>query len=272
MPNALIDSIGVLAVVAMLSLAGCGRSEPEPSGNVRIAAAASVQFALDAVIEEFRKAHPTIEVAVTYGASGNFLAQLRQRAPFDLFLSADTGYPQDLIESGDADAATFLVYARGRLAIWGRADWLREQRMALDELGLAALVDPRVERIAVANSQHAPYGEAAMAAIRHAGILDQVRPKLVHGENIAQAAHFVQSGAAELGVIALSLAMAPAMAQTGQFWPVPSDHHDPLEQGAVILRRAADRDAAEAFLRFVQEPATRAIMERYGFVVPESAP
>jgi molybdate transport system substrate-binding protein len=157
-------------------------------------------------------------------------------------------------------------YATGRIVVWAS----KRSSVPVETLGMDALSDASVRKIAVANPKHAPYGKAAVAAMQHFRVYDRVKEKLVFGENIAQAAQFVESGAADLGIVALSLALAPSMQAAGTYWEVPLSAHPPLEQGAIILKGARNPDAAKALLAFLQGPAGRVIMQRYGFTLPPS--
>jgi molybdate transport system substrate-binding protein len=208
---------------------------------------------------EFEKKHiATIEVS--YGSSGNFFTQIQNGAPFDLFFSADSDYVKKLDTSGLSEPGTSGVYAIGRLVAWTRPDAAVDIRRD----GWKALLDSRVEKIAIANPAHAPYGKAAEAALRSAGIYDQVKSKLVFGENISQTAHFVQSGNAQVGLVALSLAISPAM-KDGYRWEIPMDAYPPIEQSAVVLHSSRNLTAARAFLDFVRGEQGREILRKYGF-------
>ena len=241
-------------------LALIGRAEP---AHLAIAAAADLQFALVELKGAFAKTHPGIEVAVTFGSSGNFYAQLLNKAPFDLFLSADLSYPKKLVEAGLADGTTEFRYSRGHLVLWV----LKDSPIPVEQLGMKALLHPAARKVAIANPRFAPYGRAAEAALTTFGLLEAVTPRLVFGENIAQTAQFVQTGAADIGILALSLAKAPVMASSGRFWEVPQDAHPPLDQGGVILNHARDRAAALAFRAFMRSPEGVEILRRYGFLV-----
>jgi len=229
-----------------------------PAQVVRVAAASDLQFAM----AELSAKSPGNHVSVTYGSSGNFYAQILNGAPFDLFFSADVRYPEKLVEAGLAEPASLYIYGRGRLVIWAPAG----AHLALNAKGFAALEDPRVQKIAIAHPEHAPYGRAAVEALKKAGIYEEVRNKLVYGENIAQAAQFVQSRNAQAGILALSLAIAEPM-QNGERWLVPAELHAPLEQAVVLLRGAANRQGAEAFLNFVKSEAGRTVLQRCGFTL-----
>jgi len=250
------------ALGALLALALGATAAAAPPRSLAIAAAADLQFALADVKAAFARANPGIEVAITYGASGNFYTQLMNKAPFDLFLSADLGFPQKLVEAGVADGATTFQYSRGHLVLWAPKD----SPIPVEQLGLKALLHPAARKVAIANPRHAPYGRAAEAALVKLGLLEAVKPRLVLGENIGQTAQFVQSGAADIGILALSLAKAPALA-SGRMWEVPQDAHPPLDQGGVVLNHARDRAAALAFRDFMRSPEGVAILRRYGFMV-----
>jgi len=196
--------------------------------EIRIAAAADLKFAMDELSEKFEK-QTGMKVSVTYGSSGNFFSQLQNGAPFDLFFSADMEYPKKLESAGLAEPQTLYEYAIGRIVIWTPTD----AKVDVTKEGWKSLLDVSVAKIAIANPEHAPYGRAAVAALQKAGIYESVKAKLVYGENISQAAQFVQSGNAQAGIVAKSLAVSPAM-RDGKRWEIPADMHPALEQGAVI--------------------------------------
>ncbi|HEX4845423.1 MAG TPA: molybdate ABC transporter substrate-binding protein [Geothrix sp.] len=231
-----------------------------------IAAAADLQFALPDLKAAFEKRHPGTSVTITYGSSGNFCTQLLNRAPFDLFLSADLAYPAKLVAAGAAEGASVFRYGRGRLALWVPKD----SPIPVEQLGMRALLHPAARRVAIANPRHAPYGRAAEAALAKAGLLEAVRPRLVFGENAGQAAQFVQTGAADIGLLALALAKAPALAASGRHWEVPQDAHPPLEQAGVVLNHAGNRAAALAFRDLMRSPEGMEILRRHGFLVDAS--
>jgi molybdate transport system substrate-binding protein len=236
-----------------------GKREPPGLPVLRVSAAADLQFAMPELVTEFERKNIAV-LQVSYGSSGNFFTQIQNGAPFDLFFSADSEYVKKLDATGLSEPGTSGVYAIGRLVVWTRADALVDVRRD----GWKALLDARVEKIAVANPAHAPYGKAAEAALRSAGIYDQVKSKLVFGENISQTAQFVQSGNAQLGLVALSLAVSPAM-KGGHHWEVPGDAYPPIEQSAVVLRSSRNPAAARAFLDFVRSEPGREILRKYGF-------
>jgi molybdate transport system substrate-binding protein len=242
--------------------AGEDVKESAPS-ELAIAAAADLRFALDDLVKEFEAKHPATKVNVTYGSSGNFFAQFQSGAPFDLFFSADIAYPQKLAEKGLGADDVFL-YAIGRIVVWVPED----SPVAVEKLGINALLEPSVRKIAVANPEHAPYGRAAVAAMKALNVYDRVASRLVYGENIAQTAQFVQSGAAEVGILALSLAVAPQMRDAGRFWQVPLDAYPRMEQGGIILKSSRNLEAARAFRDFVLGEHGREVLGHYGFYLP----
>jgi molybdate transport system substrate-binding protein len=233
--------------------------------EIRVAAAADLKFAMEDVAAQFEKQTGT-KVDVTYGSSGNFFSQLQNGAPFDLFFSADIDYARKLESAGLAEPGTLHKYAVGRIAIWTPAG----TKVDVTRDGWKALLDASVQKIAIANPEHAPYGRAAVAALQKAGIYEQVKAKLVYGENISQAAQFVQSGNAQAGIVAMSLAVSPGMKE-GQRWEIPADMHPSIEQAAVVLKSSKNKNGARAFLEFVKSEAGRATLSKYGFTFPGAA-
>ena len=230
--------------------------------TLRIAAASDLQFVLPDLAAQYEK-QSGVKLAATYGSSGNFVAQIQNGAPFDLFLSADDAYPRTLVNAGFADAESLVIYAQGYLVIWLPPD----SPLDLTARGFRTLLDPRIKRIAIANPEHAPYGRAAVVAMREAGLYEQLKSKLVLGENISQAAQFVQSGSAQAGLIARSLALSPAM-KSGKRYELSGWHFPPLWQAAVVLKSSTNKDVTKAFLEFLKTPEARAIFERYGYSAP----
>jgi molybdate transport system substrate-binding protein len=232
--------------------------------EIRVAAAADLKFAMSELTEKFEKQTRT-KVDVTYGSSGNFFSQIQNGAPFDLFFSADIEYPRKLEAVGLAESGTLYEYAVGRIVIWMPP----EAKVDLSKLRWNALLDASVQKIAIANPEHAPYGRAAVAAMQKAGIYEQLKVKLVYGENISQTAQFVQSGNAQAGIVAMSLAVSPGM-RDGKRWEIPAEMHPAIEQGAIVLKNAKNKAAGQAFLEFVKSKAGREILEKYGFAFPAS--
>ena len=183
--------------------------------EITIAAASDLNFAFKELISEYETASGN-QVKLTLGSSGTFFAQIQNGAPFDIYFSADIAYPQKLEEADLTVPGSLYRYAIGRTVLWTR----RESPLDVTQ-GFAALRQPSVKNIAIANPKHAPYGRAAVAAMEHFKVYDTVKDRLVLGENVSQAAQFVESGAADIGIIALSLALAPAMSTKGTYWEIP---------------------------------------------------
>jgi molybdate transport system substrate-binding protein len=250
----------LVTLLALLTLAFCVRAQT----TLRVAAAADLQFAMNDLAGQYEKQTGT-KIVVTYGSSGNFHAQIANGAPFDLFFSADAMYAEQLAKAAVADARSLTVYAQGHLVLWAPAG----SNWHLRERGFAALKDAHVQKIAIANPEHAPYGRAAVAALQQAGLYDELKPKLVMGENISQTAQFAQSGSAQIGIIALSLTFAPSM-NGGELWEIPAKYYPPILQDAVVINSSQNKAAAQAFLNFVKSGQGRNILAKYGFTAPES--
>jgi molybdate transport system substrate-binding protein len=240
-------------VVAMLApLSAFGQ-------DVTVAAASDLQVALPELAARFERASG-FRVRSIFGSSGNISAQIQNGAPYDVFLSADIEYPRHLVELKLAARDAVTAYARGRLVLWTRND----SKVDLKQ-GLKGLVAEAAKRIAIANPEHAPYGRAAVAALRHEGVYDRVRGRLVLGENISQTAQFAQSGNADVGIIALSLALGPSLRAIGRYVEIPATLHPPIEQGAVWLMAAKNPAAARQFVQFLQQPASIEYLKTMGF-------
>jgi molybdate transport system substrate-binding protein len=233
------------------------------AGDVTIAAASDLNFAFKEIVAEFEKTTGH-RVKLSLGSSGNFFAQIQNGAPYDLYFSADIRYPQKLIEAGQAVEDSLARYAIGRIVLWVP----KSSPLQVEQRGMESLLDPAVKKVSIANPKHAPYGRAAVSAMEYYTVYEAVKDRLVLGENISQAAQFVESGAADAGIIALSLALAPPMKAAGRYWKIPADAHPPIEQGAVMLTGGKNKESAKAFLLFIQGAEGQAIMTRYGFVVP----
>ncbi len=227
---------------------------------ITLAAASDLKFAMDDILTSFRQAHPANQVSVVYGSSGKLQTQIQQGAPFDLYFSADIAFAQTLVRSGFA-ASQAKPYARGRLVLWSKG-------LDATQMTLTSLADARITRVAIANPQHAPYGRRAQEALRSTGLWETVAPKLVYGDNIAHTAQFVQTGNAQVGIIALSLALSPELSAQGGYWLIPSQLHQPLEQGFIITRRAASNQLARRLADYMDSPWAHAVMNRYGFEFP----
>jgi molybdate transport system substrate-binding protein len=235
---------------------------PATAGQVSITAASDLQYAMKEIAAAFEAGHPGDRVKMVFGSSGKAFAQIENGAPYDLFFSADIEYPQRLRRSGAAISEP-TPYAVGRIVLW------TTKKSGIDvSRGIEALHDPRVRKVAIANPLHAPYGRIGKQVLEHYGLYDRTKGKLVLGENIQQAAQFVQSGAADLGFVAYSLALAPVLAREGSYFLIPAGAHKEIVQGSVLLRPAAGNATAAAFNAFVATPAARAIFRKYGFTLP----
>jgi molybdate transport system substrate-binding protein len=232
--------------------------------EITVAAAADLQSAMQEIAADFQS-KTGIAVHVTYGSSGNFFQQIENGAPFDLFFSANIDYPKKLESDGLTQAGSLYQYARGKLVAWAPND----SKINLNA-GLTSLLDPRIKKIAIANPRHAPYGQAAVAALQKEGLYDKLKEKLVLGENISQTASFVIAGSADVGMIALSLALSPAMKDKGHYVEIPANDYSPIEQAGVILSSSKNQQAANKLLSYMKSPDARRVLVSYGFDVQPS--
>lgn len=249
-------AVRVLIFVCLLVMGQTAHAEEK----ITIAAAADLKFALDEIVVLFKSTHPAAQIETIYGSSGKFSTQIRQGAPYDLYFSADITYPRALKTEGFSTSEV-QPYAVGRIVLWSPS-------RDAGKMTLADLADSSIRKIAIANPQHAPYGKRAEEALKAAGIWEKIKSKLVYGENVAQAMQFVQSGNAQVGIIALSLALSPELAKQGSYALIPDKLHEPLEQGFIITKRAAANPLAREFARFMAGKEARTIMTRYGFALP----
>jgi len=226
--------------------------------QLSIAAASDLMYCLDALHAAFSKQHPGIELKTSTGSSGNFFAQIQNGAPFDVFLSADMSYPEELIKAGLADEKSLTVYALGRIVVWTAGDKVDVTA------GIQALNGATVTKVAIANPGHAPYGRAAKAALQHAKLWDHLEPKIVYGENIAQTAQFIETGNAEAGIVALALVRSPKLAKVGHWVEIPLENYPRLEQAAVVTKTGLSNPASALYLTFLRAPAAREIFDRFG--------
>jgi molybdate transport system substrate-binding protein len=255
-----VQRVFAAAVVAALVALGVPLIAAQSAG-IRVAAASDLQMVMPAIADRFQQSTGRA-VGVSYGSSGNFFMQIQNGAPFDVFLSADIDYPRRLEKAGFAEPGTIVTYGFGRIVVWCRRGGPVDAQR-----GLEVLADVRVRRIAIANPEHAPYGRAAVAALRHEGLYDRVQSKLVMGENISQAAQFVDSGNADAGIIALSLALSPALKTDGTYYEIPQSFYPPIEQGAVVIKASANKAAAQQFLQFLRVPDSSRLLQSFGFAV-----
>jgi molybdate transport system substrate-binding protein len=229
--------------------------------EITVAAAADLQSAMQEVAARFQK-DTGKDIKLIYGSSGNFFQQIQNGAPFDMFFSANLDYPRKLEAAKLTEPGSFYQYARGKIVIWVP----NESKLDLTP-GIQALLSPSIKKIAVANPQHAPYGQAAVTAMQKEHVYDQLKDKLVLGENISQAASFVVSGSADVGVVAMSLALSPNMKDKGRYVLIPVDEYPPIEQACVILSSSKNKPDANQFLSFIKTAAIRDVFRAYGFEV-----
>jgi molybdate transport system substrate-binding protein len=260
----------VLAACMVLSAASAWAQEKEhekennkKNAELVVAAAADLSSALKEVGDRYEKKTGTT-VKLSFAASGALTQQIQNGAPFDLFFSADMDYPRQLIAAGDADSASLYQYAVGKLVLWVPAD----SPLDVEHQGMNILLDPSVKKIAIANPQHAPYGRAAVAALKYAGMYDHIADRLVLGENISQAAQFVESGNAQAGFVALAHAASSAMRGKGKYWEVPAEDYPALAQGVVLLSHSQHKKEAADFLEYFKSKEVGELLKTYGFTLP----
>jgi molybdate transport system substrate-binding protein len=255
---ALISKTFFAAIFACVLAAPLGAQTP-----LRVAAAADLEPVLPPILAQFEK-NTGIHAEATYQASAMLTTEIENGAPFDLFLSADLSYPKHLIDDGLADAAgsadstTPITYARGTLVLWARKE------SALPPPSLDLLRSPALKRFAIANPDRAPYGRAAVAALRSLNLYDTLKPRLVTAENIAQAAQFVDSANADAGLISLTSALTPRLTADGSYFIIPRNLYPPIEQGAVIVSNTKQRAVVHKFLDFLLSPAVQAQLDKDG--------
>lgn len=255
-------SVGAATLLLLL----CHSSAPPcraADREINVAAAADLSVALQEVAANYEK-QSGVKVKLSFAASGALTQQIQNGAPFDLFFSADMDYPRQLISAGLAESESLYRYAVGRLVLWVPKD----SPLDVEHKGIEVLLEPSVKKIAIANPQHAPYGRAASATLQHYGLSEKLRDKLVVGENIAQAAQFVESGNAQAGFVALAHASAPSMEGKGKYWIVPGDAYPPLDQGVVLISASPHKQDADAFLEYVRSADFAAVLKRFGFSLP----
>ncbi|MGD9543189.1 MAG: molybdate ABC transporter substrate-binding protein [Methylocystis sp.] len=246
-----------LAVLTLSPLRAATASE------LTVAAASDLKFALPEIVTGFQAAHKGDKIEVVYGSSGKLQTQIREGAPFDIFFSADIAYAQALRKDGFA-ATDPMPYAVGRLVLWSATRDASKMR-------LEDLADPKIGKIAIANPAHAPYGRCAEEVLRHAGLWDKVKDKLVFGENIAQATQYAETGAADVAMTALSIAVSKEASAKGGYALIPASLHSRLEQAYVVTRHGADKPLARAFLDYLKTKGSQAILVKFGFSPPGQA-
>ena len=248
---------GTLALVAcFLSALPCCRAQAA-GREIHVVAAADLQSALPAIADAYE--HATgIKLIVNYGSSATLATQILNGDPADLFLAADESFPQKVVAAGLADSDVPIPYARGTLVLWAR------KQSPLQPLTQQTLAEGKFASLAIANPEHAPYGRAAVAALSSMKLYDQLKPKIVQAENIAQTAQFVESGNAQLGLISLTSAWTPHMQEIGTFVRVPAETYPPIRQCAVVMKSAQHRADAHAFLDWLRSPAVQQSLPKYG--------
>ena len=255
---------GLAVIGVLLAALQPVRAQSAQTRRIAVAAASDLQAVFPELVSRFE--HDSgVKVTVSFGSSGNFFAQIQNGAPFDVFFSADVDYPRRLVASGHAEANSLHQYATGRIVLWTRKDTGIDVRR-----GLEVLRDARVRRIAIANPRHAPYGRAAVGALRHEALYEAVQGKLVMGENISQTAQLVDSGNADAGIIAMSLALGPALGERGTYFEIPPTDHPPIEQAAVVLTVSRNKEAARELLAYLTRPAIDQLLQRFGFTAPRA--
>jgi molybdate transport system substrate-binding protein len=254
----------LIAAFLLCSFSCPSFAQTKDASELIVAAAADLSSALKDVANGFEK-KSGVKVELSFGASGALTQQIHNGAPFDIFFSADMDFPRQLIAAGEADGPTLYQYAVGKLVLWVPTD----SALDVEHKGMDILLDPSVKKVAIANPQNAPYGRAAVAALKHASLYDKVTDRLVIGENISQAAQFAESGNAQAGFVALAHAIAPSMQGKGKFWVVPSDYYPPLAQGVVVISRSPHKKEAQEFLEYIKTKEAAEILRKFGFSLPQ---
>ncbi len=253
----------VVLALAVSTTPGAALAADAPQRKIVVAAAASLRLPMQDLIAVFERRTPGVKVEATFGSTGALQAQVRQGAPYDVFLGADRDAATRLHEAGLGRGDPF-PYAIGRLVLWVSA----HSRVDPNALGVAAVTKPGIKKIAIANPAVAPYGVAAEQALRAAGFLDAVRPKLVLGESVLQVVQFAQTGNAEAAFVPWPFVTIPPLASMGRFIPVPPTSYAPIEQWGVVLSGGRDPALGEAFADFVRSPPGRTIIERHKYMLP----
>ena len=253
----------ITSVLLAFTLSASTRAASSPGREITVAAAADLSSALQEIASNYEK-RTGVAVKLSFGSSGSLTQQIQNGAPFDIFFSADMDYPRQLIAAGHADGASLYRYAVGQLVLWVP----KNSPLDVERKGMEVLTDSSVQKISMANPMLAPYGRAALAALKHYGLYEKLSSRLVLGENVAQAAQFVESGNAQAGFVALAHAVAPAMQGKGKYWAVPADAYPALDQGVVLISHSQHNQDAAAFLEYVKTTEAAAILKHYGFSLP----
>ena len=256
-----------LVTLVVLSSVWAEAADKKAPKTITVAAAADLSAALKEIGENYEK-QSGVKLKLSFSASETLTEQIHNHAPFDVFLSADMDYPRQLVSRGEAESGSLYRYAIGKLALWAPAD----SPLDVEHRGMNVMADASVKKIAIANPQHAPYGRAAVAALKHVGLYEQVSDRLVLGENVSQAAQFVESGNAQVGFVAMAFAVSPAMQGKGKYWEIPQAAYPPLEQGVVVIKRSRHKKEAMAFVAYIKTKPVADVLARYGFTVPDQKP
>ncbi len=261
---------GMLRAVNMfllaLTLAGCAKSPaPPPDPTIAVAVASDLQFAFEEILLDFHRVHPEIVVRPTFGSSGSLYNQILNRAPFDMYLAGDVNYVKRLAEAGFADPASIFVHGKSQLVVFVR----QSSTLPIDQDGVRVVLDPSVEKVAIANPKNSPYGRAAKEVLETLKVFETVERKMVYAENVAQAAQMVENGSAQVGIVAMTLALAPPLRAIGKFVKVADDIVPTMFQGGGILTRTGDRATCEKLRDYLLSARGRAILSEYGLLPPE---
>lgn len=252
--------VAILLGILLPASSPAQAQEHKKAVEITVAAAADLSSALKEIGESYER-KTGVKIRLSLGASGMLTQEIQNGAPFDAFLSADMDYPRQLIAAGAAEPNSLSQYAVGKLVLWIP----RDSPLDVEHRGMSVLLDSSVKKIAIANPQHAPYGRAAVAALKHENLYDRVTDRLVLGENVSQAAQFVESGNAQAGFVALAHAVAPGMQGKGKHWEVPAEDYPPLDQGAVVLTHSQHKKEAADFLRYLQSEEVAGVLRKFGF-------
>ncbi len=265
LPSFLKFMVGLIIVACLFTSASAyGRGLDHRDNVLRIAAASNLRFSMDEIATAFEQEQGT-RLEVSYGASGNLLAQIIAGAPFDLFFSADETMPKRLIEQGFGTSDHYFIYGTGRIVLWVPLG----SPINLEALEMNAVLHHTINKISIANPRYAPYGLAAVSSLKHLNLFERLEEKLVIGENVSHAATFVRRGGAEIGILSYALALAVSLQNSGRYWLIPSNYHPTLNQGGLILDRSQHQFEAKSLVRFIKSGEGLSILKKYGFFEEE---
>lgn len=257
----------IIILLGILLTTGCKQSVKENTQNnsgvniekseISIAAAANLRNVLEEIKQKFLEDHPDSKIRITYGSSGMLTQQIINGAPFDLFLAADTNFPEKIMAAGKSVGEN-VIYCYGRVVMWST-------KLDVTQ-GLALVKDPRVKKIAIANPQLAPYGKSSVEALKKAGFYESIEHKIVWGENINQAAQFAVSANADIGFIALSIALGKELSDKGNYYVLSDQESEPIAQSGIVIK-GKNESASQAFLDFITSPRTDEIWRKYGYEI-----